>query len=52
MPVNDLLDLVPSMTRKWLRRLFNDKTSDKGRLDVRQAGLDINFIKTGNVQDL
>ncbi len=37
-PVNDLLDLVPSLTRKWLRRLFNDKTSDKGGyLNVRQG---------------
>jgi hypothetical protein len=52
-PVNDLLDLVPSLTRKWLRRLFSDKTSEKATASMcERAGLDINFIKTGNVQDL
>ncbi len=53
LPVNDLLDLVPSLTRKWLRRHLNDKTIDKPATSMcDKAGLDINFIKTGNVQDL
>ncbi len=25
--VNELLDILPSLTRKWLRRLFKDKVS-------------------------
>jgi hypothetical protein len=26
-PVNELLDMLPSLTRKWLRRLLKDKVS-------------------------
>jgi hypothetical protein len=36
-----------------LRRLFKDKASEAAATSMcEKAGLDINFIKTGNVQDL
>jgi hypothetical protein len=52
-PVNELLDLVPKLTRLWLRNLLKDKTTSSAATSIcEKAGLDVNFIKTGHVLDL
>ena len=52
-PVNELLELMPTMTRRYLRNLLKDNASASAAASMcEKAGLDFNFIKTKNVQDL
>ncbi len=52
-PVNELLELMPTMTRRYLRNLFKDSASASAAASMcEKAGLNINFIKTGHVLDL
>jgi hypothetical protein len=52
-PVNELLELVPTLTRGWQRSLHKDKSSMSAASSMcEKAGLDLSFIKAGNAQDL
>ncbi len=47
MPVDELLELMPTLTRRYLRNLFkNDASASAATSMCEKAGLDINFIKT------
>jgi hypothetical protein len=52
-PVNELHELVPTLTRRLQRSLLKDKGNWMSAASsiCEKAGLDLNFIKTGIAQD-
>jgi hypothetical protein len=42
---------VPTLTRRWLQNLLKEKAGISAATSMcENAGLDLNFIKTGNVR--